>query len=225
MWVLTETHDSISPGPGFGRAATAGADRPGDSGERWTAIWSRFPIEALPPTSDPIRAVAARVVPPDGAPLIVYGTVLPWLGSPWREFAAANGRAFAEALEVQARDWRALRESNPDHDIVVAGDFNQDLADTHYYGSRANRHSLLLALERAELVALTAGRNDPVRRDSSPCACIDHICISKRARWQPGARRRWPDVRKPDRGLSDHFGTTIELANTRQPQTLASIGP
>jgi len=191
VWVLTETNDLIKPGPEFSGTSTTGADRPGDRSERWTTIWSRLPVEPLAPTSDPIRAVAARIVPTDGAPLVVYGTVLPWLGSAWRGITAGSGAAFSAALEAQASDWLVLRASYPDHDIVVAGDFNQDLAPTHYYGSRANRQKLVVALERCGLVALTAAANDPVRTGSAPSACIDHICVSTPARWQPGTVYRW----------------------------------
>ena len=48
------------------------------------------------------------------------------------------------------------------------GDLNQDLAPTHYYGSRQNRTALHEALDQAGLVALTAGALDPLRRDSAP---------------------------------------------------------
>lgn len=209
VWVLTETDASFRPGPGFQSAATAGADRPGEASERWTMIWSRFPLEPLAPTSDPIRAVAARIVPPDGAPLIVYGTVLPWLGSPWCGVAAAQGKAFAAALAAQESDWHRLRAAYPDHDIIIAGDFNQDLADSHYYGSRENRRQLRLALDCAGFVALTADGSDPVRRNSPPCACIDHICISTPSRLLAGSPFRWPDLPKPDRRLSDHFGIGV----------------
>ena len=225
VWVLTETHDSVVPGSEFGAVSTRGSDRHGDPCERWSTIWSRFPIEPLSPTSDPIRAVAARVVPPAGPPLIVYGTVLPWLGSRWRSYSAADGLAFAQALEAQAADWRTLRESNPDHDLVVAGDFNQDLAHTHYYGSRANRRRLLLALDGAGLVALTAGDGDPIRRDSSPRACIDHVCISKSTRWLLNRGSRWPNLPKPDRRMSDHFGVAVEfmLANSKMEPTRLTV--
>src|SRR5665647_2392857 len=84
VWVLTETHNSVSPGPEYSAASTGYSERPGEPGERWVTIWSRLPIEPLPPTRDPARTVAALVQPPDGAPLVVYGTVLPWLGSEWR---------------------------------------------------------------------------------------------------------------------------------------------
>lgn len=217
VWVLTETHDSITPGEGYKGTSTTGADRPGDVAEHWVTIWSRFPSETVAPTSDPVRAVATRVVPPNGPPLIVYGMVLPWLGSSWRHVPAANGRAFAEALETQSSDWRMLRESKPGHDIVVAGDFNQDLAESHYYGSRTNRRRLQLALERAGLVAVSAGNDDPVRRASPAHASIDHVCISTTAQWRARALRRWPDAPKPDRRLSDHFGIEVEFE-------LATIG-
>jgi endonuclease/exonuclease/phosphatase family metal-dependent hydrolase len=137
--------------------------------------------------------------------------VLPWLGSPWRHVEAANGRAFAEALSVQAADWQNLRESHSDHALIVAGDFNQDLAATHHYGSRANRRALQKALDRAELVAHTAGDDDPVRRHSPGHASIDHVCISTTSRWRQGAIHRWPDAPAPDRRVSDHFGVAVEF--------------
>ena len=214
IWVLTETHDVVSPGTSYSCVSTTGMDHPGEPGERWVTIWSHYGIEPLNETSDPMRAVAARVVPPVGPPLIVYGTVLPWLGSPWRHVVASRGQAFAAALEAQASDWRRLRALYSDHDFLLAGDFNQDLANTHYYGSRSNRRALQDALNGASLVALSAGDNDPVRRDSPPCACIDHICLSDASLWKPGELCRWPAAATPNPGLSDHFGieVTFELA-------------
>src|SRR5674476_1400732 len=47
VWVLTETHNSVSPGPGYSAASTGYPDRPGEPGERWATIWSRLPIEPL----------------------------------------------------------------------------------------------------------------------------------------------------------------------------------
>ena len=224
IWVLTETHDLVTPGAGFTGVSTVGFDHPRERGERWVTIWSRYGLESLPDTSDPSRAVAVRVVPPVGSPLIVYGTVLPWLGSPWRNVTAAGGQAFAAALEAQASDWRRLRGSYPDHSFVLAGDFNQDLAESHYYGSRRNRRALQDALDGASLVALTAGHKDPVRRESPPCACVDHICLADLSEWKPGKPRRWPDAAAPDPGLSDHFGIEVhfELANHGLQPTAAA---
>lgn len=60
VWVLTETHDSITPGAGHAAVSTTGSDRMHWPGERWVTIWSRWPIERLGVTRDPMRAVAAR---------------------------------------------------------------------------------------------------------------------------------------------------------------------
>ncbi len=91
------------------------------------------------------------------------------------------------------------------------GDFNQDLASSHYYGSKRNRAALQSALAKAGLEAWTAGRQDPVRRASPPCACIDHICGRVDSAWTVRATSRWPQAAKPDVGLSDHFGIGVEL--------------
>jgi hypothetical protein len=93
---------------------------------------------------------------------------LPWLGSGWRDVRAVGGEAFAAALNLQAQDWGALRAAYPDHDLILAGDFNQDLADSFYYGSHDNRRRLVEALQTTGLIPLTSGVGDPVRRDSPP---------------------------------------------------------
>jgi endonuclease/exonuclease/phosphatase family metal-dependent hydrolase len=99
----------------------------------------------------------------------------------------------------------------------VAGDFNQDLADTHYYGSRANRRQLTAALQRAGLVALTGSGGDPVRMGSAPNACIDHICMSASPRWLFRSVSRWPDLSNADRRISDHFGVVAEFELAKMP--------
>jgi endonuclease/exonuclease/phosphatase family metal-dependent hydrolase len=147
--------------------------------------------------------------------LIIYGTVLPWLGSKWRNIAAARGVAFAAALDAQARDWDNLRARFPDDTLLVAGDFNQDLAPTHCYGSTLNRQRLLDALNRSGLTPLTSGHADPVRASAPPYACIDHSCLSQSAAWSVKRVFCWPDTAKPDPALSDHFGIAVDLVSTR----------
>lgn len=139
----------------------------------------------------------------------MYGTVLPWLGSTWRGVPAADGEAFGAALAAQSSDWSRLRAAYPGHDFVLAGDFNQDLAPSHYYGSRRNRERLVRALDAAGLVALTAGDDDPVYRASCAHACIDHICLSAQGHWRVEGLSRWPAT--IDGRLSDHFGIAVEL--------------
>lgn len=60
VWVLTETHDLVSPGETYSSVSSSGADRPCDPGERWVTIWSRYPAEPIR-TIDAVRTVAARL--------------------------------------------------------------------------------------------------------------------------------------------------------------------
>src|SRR5262245_59028108 len=78
VWVLTETHEAISPGDGYRAVSTLGTDRQQSTGEQWTMIWSRLPIVGVETTCDPIRSACARIALDTGPTLLVYGTVLPW---------------------------------------------------------------------------------------------------------------------------------------------------
>ncbi len=213
VWVFTETHENFSPGLPHcchslsGRDGIPGLDQ---SADYWVSIYSKFPIVPLE-TRDPVRTCAARVSRETDAPFLVFGTVLPWFGDKWRGNPSAEGVAFAEALRLQLSDWLALRRNFPDDEFFLMGDFNQDLADRHYYGSKKNRKALLAALDECGLVSLTAGPGDPIHRDSPPYACIDHICARRDSHWRPKQAIRWPEASQPDRRLSDHFGITIEF--------------
>lgn len=213
VWVFTESHSEFDPGLPFsctsspGRDGVVGLDTPND---QWVAIWSRWPLQQLP-VSDPIRTVAARVNPEGEPSFIIFGLVLPWGGDNWHEFPSAGGEAFREALKVQQSDWSRLRNTFPDDEFFVLGDFNQDLVELRYYGSRRNRETLSGALDECGFVALTAGAGDPIRRDSAPYACIDHICARRDSRFRAAPAIRWPDAGKPDKRLSDHFGVAVEF--------------
>ena len=212
VWVLTETHSALSPGPEFTSVTTQGSDRPCEPGEAWVAIWSRFPIEPITQTSDPFRAITVRITPPSSRDLIVYGTVLPWLGSAWQGIPAAGCAAFSAALDRQLADWLSLRQANPDCDFILAGDLNQDLGTSHYYGSHKNRVALQSALSIADLRCLTADSRDPVPKHALGHASIDHICVSK-GLVPMGSAVSWPVSDRPQKTLSDHFGLLVELAS------------
>ncbi|MEL6937773.1 MAG: endonuclease/exonuclease/phosphatase family protein [Cyanobacteria bacterium J06598_1] len=210
IWILTETHESLSPGPTFTCATTTVSDRVCKPGEAWVSIWTHFPTEQVFPTSDSARTLAVRILPEQTKPIIVYGTVLPWLGSPWRNIPSADGAAFAAALESQLSDWISLQHEHPDCDFILAGDFNQDLAQSHYYGSRKNRAALNLALKSAKLHCLTAGELDPVLEHAPTHASIDHICVSSDLK-SAAPPISWPALSKPQKNLSDHFGLLVSL--------------
>jgi endonuclease/exonuclease/phosphatase family metal-dependent hydrolase len=213
IWILTETHLQVSPGAGYEATSTAESDRDQADGEKWVTIWSRLPIVAMPRTSDQARTACVVVRTPQGNDLIVYGTVLPWLGSSWREHAAAEGQAFAAALDTQACDWSALREQYPGARVCIGGDFNQDLQVHPYYGSARNRLRLEASLSAVGVTCVTAGENDPVWKVSGGrCAAVDHLCLDSASQrdvsYPAGA---WPEAPQPDRTVSDHYGLWIDL--------------
>ena len=210
VWILTETHDSISPGSNFASVSTEDADRLHKPGESWVTIWSRFPIERIAKTSDPSRSLVVRIVPDEDRAVLVYGTVLPWLGSTWRNHPSQGGASFAAALSAQCTDWVSLQHSNPKDNFVLAGDFNQDLSATHYYGSSRNRAALRDALKAAKLRCLTSAELDPIPKHSPTGASIDHICAGLGLSLVD-APVSWPISEKPLKSLSDHFGVAVNL--------------
>jgi endonuclease/exonuclease/phosphatase family metal-dependent hydrolase len=219
IFVLTESQFEIAREIGLNHIETQDvSDRIHKTGEKWTMLLSHFPIEQIPTNADPDRAVAGCIKPPDHKPIIVYGTVLPWLGSTWREFRSAGGEAFVEALKEQKYDWKRLIDIYPDYDFVLAGDFNQNLGRDHFYGSHINRANLLSALNDCGLTCLTFGENDPVYKRTNGKTnwqLIDHICTNLRlASIVKDPRIVWPDGDLPDRTLSDHFGIAVDFSSS-----------
>jgi exonuclease III len=212
IWILTETHEDLRPSPAHAVVATTQPDRPQRSGEAWAMIWSRYPICRLEETRDAARSVSALVALPNADELVVYATVLPWLGSAWGNPPSREG-AFARALSAQLADWLHLRANHPAAAFCVAGDLNQDLAPRHYYGSAQNRAILGRSLTEAGLACLTSGALDPVFQQSNGTrAAIDHIAVSSDLSNRVTTRGRWPDSESPVRALSDHFGIWVDFA-------------
>lgn len=217
IWVLTETHIGLNPGSDYQAVISETPGRPSNQGERWVVIWVRHASLEKIETTDPVRTVCTLATFSSGLRLLVYGTVLPWLGSSWQDHPAKGGEAFTAALATQSGDWQFLRRAHQNVSLVVAGDFNQDLNDRHYYGSLANRHRLSLSLSAAGLICLTSGENDPILRlTQGSRANIDHICVDKRMisnrhidSWA------WPESMESRLGLSDHFGVAIELESRK----------
>ena len=212
IWILTETHKEITL-PSFYSVSCKIIDDELNPKECWSAILSRYPIESLNSfVSDKKRCVACKLEHPEYGIIIIYGLVLPWIGSEWNGVPSRDGQAFASALSLYQSDWKELRHTYPSALHIVAGDFNQSLTAWHYYGSMRNRERLEVALKKNHLYATTSGDNDPIARDSAPQACIDHICISNTAIGRVVSTKRWPNTAIPDKSFSDHFGVVITLA-------------
>jgi endonuclease/exonuclease/phosphatase family metal-dependent hydrolase len=153
--------------------------------------------------------------------------VLPWLGSSWQGIPAADGAAFSAALSAQCADWISLQQENPDCDFILAGDLNQDLGTSHYYGSKKNRVVLEsaiplegFAIATANLQCLTAAALDPVPKHAPSNASIDHICVSIGLKLV-GCAMSWPTTEKPQKKLSDHFGVLVDLAYVQPIKAVA----
>jgi endonuclease/exonuclease/phosphatase family metal-dependent hydrolase len=211
IWFLTETHQDLAPADRYFSIFSGMSDRVSKSGERWSAIWSKWPIEILKEhVSDPSRCVAGRIAESPFGDIIVYATVLPWNTDP-RAKVSSSYQVFADAVAAQKSDWLKIQGDFPQATLILAGDFNQDLASRHYYGSKKKRPLLESALLECNLVALTNGVDDPIARESPPMACIDHICLSSGSDWVLESTARWPESPKPVATLSDHFGVSVNL--------------
>lgn len=216
IWILTETHDDVEPPvtPSTQEHYTASRSAPRpktEAGERWVTIWSRLPVLRQHTTSDPVRTAATTVELRDGTPLLVYGTVLPWRGDAWNDHPSKGAVAYKAALADQADDWRCLQAAFRDAALCVAGDFNQDLSDKHYYWSKAARTALADCLSTADLVALTGAESDPVAAASNgQKRCIDHICLSRALAGRARSEAWSPRIHERD--VSDHYGVAITLS-------------
>lgn len=146
----------------------------------------------------------------DGRAILIVGTVLPWL-SDTRHSPLRGAEAFCARLGEQAAEWRALASAHPDAALCVAGDFNQDLAERHYYGSATGRTALRRALDDAELRCLTGGARDPLLRYPGQ-ASVDHICVSTSLVADADvAVGSWPEPPLSRGRLTDHFGVYADL--------------
>ena len=211
VWILTETHASLEPGPDYRCVARSkpSAELPDD--ESWVSIWSRMPMLDQLKTADSTFSAGTILKLGDGTPLTVFGTVLPWRGREWGGQPSADAVAFEAALRSQQTDWAsAIR--NPRSAVCVAGDFNQDLSTKSYYWSRKAYEALRTTLTESGLTAATADPTDPVRGlTGGTSACIDHICLSESLTAKQRALSvAWAPT-LDGRVLSDHHGIYVDV--------------
>ncbi len=210
IWVFTETDQTISPGPAYRSISSGQPDRSARDGERWIQIWVRDGAASPIDSADTARTACALVKAKSGQTCLIYGMVLPWLGSTWRSYS--GGESFAAALHHQQKDWQRLMADYPNIPFLLAGDFNQDLNNLPYYGSRRNKQALRQALADSDLECLTCGDRDPVQRvTGGQHANIDHICFSLNRGINFLESFAWPQELDALRGISDHFGVGVEV--------------
>lgn len=217
VWVLTETNveaidlSATHPHVAHTRAVPGLHAR----GERWTAIHSRWPLEALP-ARDPDVCVCARVVAPI-APLIVYGTVLPYHADGTVARGARTWSEFQRVLPLERSAWAALRADFPDDSFCLAGDLNQSLDSRRWqgrewYGTRATRAALWSALADCGLTCVTA--HDLVAAGHlTTRSTIDHICLDGTLAGAVRAVGAWEAGEGDGVRLSDHNGVWVDLGD------------
>jgi len=218
IWILTEAHDSIRPGPDYQEASTppvTGSPIFHRDGEHKTTIWSRWLIVAGVEPSTPIRAACPILETPLGR-LVVYGTVLPYHGARWPYGTPRNWDAHYAAIATQGADWSRLRRDYPLDGLCVAGDFNQNRPVRTTYGTRWGRVLLDLALKESDLVGVTQSdfaiaRKLPQDAFDLLTDSIDHICLN--SLWAEKVTKVgiWPGQTAAGEYLSDHSGVFIDL--------------
>jgi hypothetical protein len=207
IWVLTETHDRVVI-PGYHHVSSEPSPDPPADDEHCVAIWSRYPLRKVP-TEDAVATVAAEVdLPHPDQPLLVYGTIITYGHDGVAEKQARAWERHRAAVAQQAAEWGEL--AGPARRLMcVAGDFNENLDGTRWYGVKDAKEAILRGVAAAGMVCLTT---DDLR--SAPFhdigrASVDHICFTK----LDGLRQRleaWPGS-KPGEHLSDHNGVLVEL--------------
>jgi endonuclease/exonuclease/phosphatase family metal-dependent hydrolase len=200
IWILTETNRVISPGKGYEQVTTQPA--PSHTvGENCTTLWSRYPIKRTLTTKNAQLAVCAEVELGDAiANLVVYGTIITWADDGVCSGEAKKWQRHYESIAWHSEDWATLSQGVP---FCVAGDFNEALGAPFAYGTKQGRELLNAALERSNLVCVTASSEIGYN--------IDHICLS--SDW---ARRvvdvnKWQAFREDGKPVSDHYGIAIEI--------------
>lgn len=180
--ILTETHQDVGPS-NLPYAAHADSE-PGyhAPGEACAAIWSRFPLTRIESQHDNrFLTVCAEIkASADVGNILVYGTIITYAMDGVREGCKPWQRHF-EAIRSQAAEWHSLRQSYPNHLMILAGDFNENLNSKRWYGKNEAKEQIRSALMENHLQCLTDGEEIPLVNGTgvvSRCT-VDHICVSQ----------------------------------------------
>jgi len=224
IWILTETNSCVSPGPDYRCVASTPISGPERywPGENRTTIWSRFPIEKAIETHDHETAVCAEIKHGDSL-ILVYGTIIPYHAAgtkyPYRfEGKVVSGRKgwelHYESIGNHAADWWRLRKKFQNHSMCVAGDLNQNRDGRRWYGTKAGREELGLALSGADMTCVTESEiQSKAGEVLNPV--IDHICLDRKLAERVSSVQGWaPGRTAAGRRLSDHIGLCVDLAPT-----------
>jgi hypothetical protein len=208
IWVLTETHDDLSP-PDWLYAKHSAQRQDSGSGirsdSRWVSIWSRYRIikDVSLPEADRDRTIAVLLDVGRGRTMLVYGTVMPWRNDP--KFGKSDRH---EVILKQSAEWHKLRCAYPDADLCIAGDFNQDMGTGAFYGDKEGIAALRSGL--AECKAFCATEHVRLQSGLDSYPLIDHIALPIAKQESASVVAVWAADKKT---LSDHSGVIVEVAD------------
>lgn len=214
VWVVTEGRRDYLPLDGFHGVHSPPEGAPRDDLECLSAVWA--PDDAGVRQLDmpvPVSrgSVAATLATPALGTIIVYASVIAYAAERRHidgRAASKNWEVHLSEIERQSNEWVDLRNAHPNVPLVVAGDFNMNLAGPHWYGTTAGRDLLRQGLAKAGLrcitdVDVTATGQLPGKQ------LVDHICISEDLEMVGQIETRAPD---PDGvRLSDHPAVAATL--------------
>lgn len=206
--VLTEARTSLTPAPGYFSAhSQPHPERRDDPDERWASVWSRWPATVV---WQDVWSVTALISLPHGE-LVVHGVVLPYINEPGPAGLHAPGWSrFMEEILHQQDQWTRIRAQFPAVQLIVAGDLNQSLDGSSWYGSRQTREALLRAADAAGLKCLT-GEDVVARGKLRRNHLVDHILATDGFVVREGIVC-WEPTTTGGLRMSDHPGVAVRLA-------------
>lgn len=208
--VLTEVHHDLML---HGRRAVALSNAglpPYLPTDRATGIWTSLPVVRDHAVRTPGLAACVELGTPLG-PTLVYATVLPYRDDQVKH-GCERWQRHRETLALQMADWKEMRQSMPDHHLVIAGDFNMTMGNDNAYVDKPSRSQLLTNCDLIGLRCVT----DTDFRPLVGRANVDHLLISP-ALEADGPVDAWPGF--SDAGgkrlvLSDHNGIVARIRVT-----------
>ena len=214
--VLTETCERVDLSS-FGYRVAYPAIK-NEHGKYDVAIWSKFPIVSIFPTTNQELTACAQIASPLGD-FLVYATIIPYHGYKGPDKTSAAWVEHYKAIEMQASDWANLRaETGGKLPLLVAGDFNQTRDRSRQtYGTQEGRQRLSEALHRNDLDCLTEedfGKTGKLRLDPKKDRArnnVDHICLS-RGSFNVDYVGAWDHFTGNGIYLSDHNGVYVDLS-------------
>jgi endonuclease/exonuclease/phosphatase (EEP) superfamily protein YafD len=206
LWVLTETSVATAPS-GYTAIATPPVPGYHREGENYTTVLSRWPVLRTLSTWQPSLAVCVEIDAPAG-PCLVYGTIITYANYRGEHGTSARWIEHRKSIAAHLTDWRRLHSAFPDHDLIVAGDFNQSRDGSGWYEDATAVAALTSALETCNLRCVTQQNFRTVLGLSR--STIDHICLGGRLRDLPALVTAWEGSRDGIR-MSDHNGVAVRV--------------